>query len=108
MFRQTDVLYELYAAVEPLKHLGIIYFRCFIFRQSHLGYSWLLSVLSSLELRVPLLDHHLTSYYLSLPADMRCPQQGIEKYLLRKAFDGQGLLPSEILWRPKEAFSERL
>ncbi|XP_038044894.1 asparagine synthetase [glutamine-hydrolyzing]-like [Patiria miniata] len=59
-----------------------------------------------LELRVPLLDHHFTSYFLSLPADMRCPQQGIEKYLLRKAFDGLGLLPAEILWRPKEAFSD--
>ena len=62
--------------------------------------------LSSLEVRVPLLDHHLTSYYLSLPASMRCPQQGVEKYLLRKAFDGTGLLPPEILWRPKEGFSD--
>ena len=62
----------------------------------------------SLEVRVPLLDHHLTSYYLSLPASMRCPQQGIEKYLLRKAFDGTGLLPPEILWRPKVAFSDGL
>ncbi|XP_033639717.1 asparagine synthetase [glutamine-hydrolyzing]-like [Asterias rubens] len=61
-----------------------------------------------LEVRVPLLDHHLTSYYLSLPASMRCPQQGIEKYLLRKAFDGTGLLPPEILWRPKVAFSDGL
>ena len=66
----------------------------------------ILILLSSLELRVPLLDHHFTSYYLSLPASMRRPQQGIEKYLLRKAFDGTGLLPSEILWRPKEAFSD--
>ena len=61
---------------------------------------------SRLELRVPFLDHHFTSYYLSLPADMRCPQQGIEKYLLRKAFDGTGLLPPEILWRQKEGFSD--
>lgn len=60
----------------------------------------------SLEIRVPLLDQHFTSYYLSLPASMRCPQQGIEKYLFRKAFDDTGLLPPEILWRQKEGFSD--
>ena len=30
----------------------------------------------------------------------------MEKYLLRKAFDGLDLLPDEILWRKKEAFSD--
>ena len=30
----------------------------------------------------------------------------MEKYTLRKAFDGLGLIPDEILWRPKEAFSD--
>lgn len=59
-----------------------------------------------LELRVPFLDHHFTSYYLSLPKELRKPTKGAEKYLLRKAFDGTGLLPDEILWRPKEAFSD--
>ncbi|XP_022084841.1 asparagine synthetase [glutamine-hydrolyzing]-like [Acanthaster planci] len=59
-----------------------------------------------LELRVPFLDHHFTSYYLSLPAEARCPKLGIEKYLLRKAFDGTGLLPPKILWRQKEGFGE--
>jgi asparagine synthase (glutamine-hydrolysing) len=37
---------------------------------------------------------------------MKQPRDGIEKYLLRKAYDGSGLLPDEILWRPKEAFSD--
>ena len=32
------------------------------------------------------------------------PRDGVEKYLLRKAFDG--LLPDPVLWRPKEAFSD--
>ncbi len=59
-----------------------------------------------LELRVPFLDKHFTSYYLSLPPEKRQPQQGVEKYLLRNAFSETGLLPSEILWRPKEAFSD--
>eukprot|EP00914_Ancora_sagittata_P032270 GHVO01065365.1.p2 GENE.GHVO01065365.1~~GHVO01065365.1.p2 ORF type:complete len:222 (+),score=28.49 GHVO01065365.1:1103-1768(+) len=59
-----------------------------------------------LECRVPFLDHQFTSYYLSLPAKDRQPKNGIEKFLLRNAFSGTGLLPDEILWRPKEAFSD--
>ncbi|NXQ99207.1 ASNS synthetase, partial [Sagittarius serpentarius] len=59
-----------------------------------------------LELRVPFLDHRFTSYYLSLPAELRIPKNGIEKYLLRQSFEDSNLLPKEILWRPKEAFSD--
>jgi len=60
-----------------------------------------------LELRVPFLDHAFTAYYLSLPSTERCPTKDrVEKYHLRKAFDGLDLIPSEILWRPKEAFSD--
>jgi asparagine synthase (glutamine-hydrolysing) len=29
-----------------------------------------------------------------------------EKYLLRKAFEGKNIIPDEILWRTKEAFSD--
>ncbi|XP_031796150.1 asparagine synthetase [glutamine-hydrolyzing] [Sarcophilus harrisii] len=64
--------------------------------------------LSSLELRVPFLDHRFTSYYLSLPPELRIPKNGVEKHLLREAFQDCGLLPKEILWRPKEAFSDGL
>lgn len=59
-----------------------------------------------LELRVPFLDHRFSSYYLSLPPDMRIPKNGIEKHLLRETFEDCNLLPKEILWRPKEAFSD--
>lgn len=59
-----------------------------------------------LELRCPFLDHEFTGYYLSLSAEDRVPTKGIEKYLLRTAFSGQGLIPEEILFRPKEAFSD--
>ena len=55
---------------------------------------------------MPFLDHQFTSYYLSLPAESRVPNGGIEKYLLRSAFSGKGLIPDEILWRPKEVFSD--
>lgn len=60
----------------------------------------------SLELRVPFLDHQFTSYYLSLPAEDRVPKDGVEKHLIRSAFTDTGLIPNEILWRPKEAFSD--
>uniref|UniRef100_A0A3B1JDP0 Asparagine synthetase n=1 Tax=Astyanax mexicanus TaxID=7994 RepID=A0A3B1JDP0_ASTMX len=59
-----------------------------------------------LELRVPFLDHRFTAYYLSLPEEMRAPKDGVEKHLLREAFSGLDLIPDEILWRRKEAFSD--
>ncbi|KAM4028598.1 asparagine synthetase [glutamine-hydrolyzing] [Anomaloglossus baeobatrachus] len=61
-----------------------------------------------LELRVPFLDHRFTAYYLSLPPEMRVPKNGVEKFLLREAFEGSDLIPKDILWRPKEAFSDGL
>lgn len=33
-------------------------------------------------------------------------QNGVEKHLLRDAFKGLNLIPDEILWRRKEAFSD--
>jgi hypothetical protein len=63
-----------------------------------------LLVVCSLELRVPFLDLQFTNYYLGLPAAMRQPQGGVEKHLLRSAFDSTDLLPRSILWRHKEAF----
>ncbi|XP_071943744.1 asparagine synthetase [glutamine-hydrolyzing]-like [Antedon mediterranea] len=59
-----------------------------------------------LEMRVPFLDHHLISYVLSIPQQERGIRFGIEKYLLRKAFEKTGMIPDEILWRPKEGFSD--
>ncbi|KAK0147605.1 Asparagine synthetase [glutamine-hydrolyzing] [Merluccius polli] len=61
-----------------------------------------------LELRVPFLDHRFTAYYLSLPEEMRTPKNGVEKHLLRDSFKGLGLIPDDILWRRKEAFSDGL
>jgi asparagine synthase (glutamine-hydrolysing) len=60
-----------------------------------------------LELRVPFLDHFFSAYYLSLePEDVYPKNDRCEKYLLRKAFDNMGIIPQDILWRPKEAFSD--
>ncbi|KAL5007851.1 hypothetical protein ScPMuIL_016657 [Solemya velum] len=59
-----------------------------------------------LEIRVPFLDHKFSSHYMSLDSGLKLPKQGKEKYLLRSAFDDSKLLPADILWRPKEAFSD--
>ena len=54
-----------------------------------------------LEIREPFLDKEFMQHYFDLPANVKCPRNGIEKYHLRKAIDVTfpGLLPAEILWR---------
>jgi asparagine synthase (glutamine-hydrolysing) len=60
-----------------------------------------------LEGRVPLLDPEFIKTYWSIPSTHRHPKyQNIEKWWLRKAFEGTGILPDEVLWRKKEAFSD--
>ena len=60
-----------------------------------------------LEGRVPLLDPEFIKAYWTIPPEDRMPQsKGIEKWWLRKAFDGTNILPPEVLWRKKEAFSD--
>ena len=73
-----------------------------------------------LEVRVPLLSVNFIQTYWSIDPQLRVPQPNfnlessvvaedrtvrrIEKYIFRKAFED--LLPSEVCWRPKEAFSD--
>lgn len=69
-----------------------------------------------LEPRTPFLDRTWVQQYLSLPLHIRYQHKNgfIEKQLLRTAFSpsyfkntqGKSLLPNEILWRKKEAFSD--
>jgi asparagine synthase (glutamine-hydrolysing) len=60
-----------------------------------------------LEARVPLLDLEFIMCYWGIDEKLRHPDTfKFEKYWLRKAFDGMDLLPDEILWRKKEAFSD--
>ena len=63
-----------------------------------------------LEARTPFLDREFTKYYLSIPIEYRNHNETkkCEKYLIRKAIDlsDSELLPKEVLWRPKEAFSD--
>lgn len=72
---------------------------------------------NGLEPRTPFLDREFTDYYLTLPISIRNPMSDCsfiindnhcEKFLLREAFsiNEPDLLPKEILWRTKEAFSD--
>ena len=63
---------------------------------------------NGLEPRTPFLDKEFVSYYLSIPPKMKVfdGEKRLEKYILRKAFDKQDLLPDEVLWRRKCAFSD--
>ena len=60
-----------------------------------------------LEGRVPLLDPEFIKAYWKIPGAARMPAyKNMEKWWLREAFSGSGLLPDEVLWRKKEAFSD--
>jgi asparagine synthase (glutamine-hydrolysing) len=57
------------------------------------------------EARVPFLDRHFLDHAMNIaPRHKLVGERGIEKRLLREAFEG--LLPKEILWRQKEQFSD--
>lgn len=61
-----------------------------------------------LEPRTPFLDKNFVAVARSIPTVWRRPVMGMrpEKGILRKAFEADGLLPEEVLWRRKEAFSD--
>ena len=64
-----------------------------------------------LEPRTPFLDKELVKFYLSIPKEYRChtnTQGECEKYFFRKMIEDYDseLIPHEILYRRKEAFSD--
>ena len=60
-----------------------------------------------LEGRVPLLDPEFIYAYWQIPENMRHPKyKGIEKWWLREAFNDTDILPHDVLFRKKEAFSD--
>jgi asparagine synthase (glutamine-hydrolysing) len=62
---------------------------------------------NGLEARTPYLDKQFVATALAIPTELRRPIPGgmCEKWLLRTAFD-DGTLPTKVLWRRKEAFSD--
>lgn len=63
---------------------------------------------NGLEARTPFLDTAFVQKYLSFNTNFRFHTrlEKQEKYLFRTAFASEGLLPSEVLFRKKEAFSD--
>ena len=63
---------------------------------------------NGLEARTPFLDKAFVSYYMSIPAQLKMfdGTKRLEKHLLRKAFEDDQILPEEVLWRRKCAFSD--
>lgn len=59
-----------------------------------------------LEARVPFSDRRFVKHLQSVDPELQTCVDRIEKHVLRKAFEDSGLLPSEALWRKKEAFSD--
>jgi asparagine synthase (glutamine-hydrolysing) len=60
----------------------------------------------SLEARVPFGDLDFVRDVMAIRPELKMNTNGQGKYLLRKAFENEGLLPLEILWREKAAFSD--
>ena len=61
---------------------------------------------NSLEARVPFGDLAFVRYAMSIDPALKMNRTGMGKYLLRKAFAEDHLLPESILWRQKAAFSD--
>ena len=61
---------------------------------------------NSLEARVPFGDLAFVHYAMSIDPSLKMNRHNMGKYLIRQAFAQDHLLPEEILWRQKAAFSD--
>ena len=61
-----------------------------------------MSMAHSIETRVPLLDHKLVEFALTIPPEMNL-RGGTTKYVLKQAM--KGILPERIINRPKQGFA---
>ena len=61
---------------------------------------------NSLEARVPFGDLDFVKYVMSINPELKMNKYNMGKYLLRKAFEADNILPYSILMREKAAFSD--
>lgn len=62
-----------------------------------------MSMATSLEVRVPILDHEFVEWATALPVEWKI-RDGKQKYILRKLAERLGV-PREVLYRPKKGFA---
>jgi asparagine synthase (glutamine-hydrolysing) len=60
-----------------------------------------ITMATSVEARVPFLDHHLIEYAMSLPRSLKV-KRGTGKHILKRALEA--VLPAEVLYKPKRGF----
>jgi asparagine synthase (glutamine-hydrolysing) len=60
----------------------------------------------ALEARVPFSDKFFVQFVMSIHPQKKMNTHQMGKFILRQAFAGEHLLPDEILWREKAAFSD--
>ncbi|MDE3059220.1 MAG: asparagine synthase (glutamine-hydrolyzing) [Bacteroidota bacterium] len=60
------------------------------------------SMATSVEARVPFLDHRMVEYSMRIPAEFKI-KGGITKYILKKAVEG--IIPRNIIYRKKQGFA---
>ena len=102
-YRTADIFADLYAAADATDSLGRIQYIDF---KTYLPDDILTkidraSMANSLEVRCPLLDHHLVEYVAALPARLKLRGRR-SKIILKEAL--RDVLPREILERPKMGF----
>ena len=61
---------------------------------------------NSLEARVPFGDLDFVKYVMSIEPKLKMNSYNMGKFLLRRAFEKDHILPDDILWRQKAAFSD--
>jgi len=68
-----------------------------------------MGMLFSLELRVPFFDVSMVDLGMKIAPELKIREHNgeqVEKWILRKAFEGTGYLPEEILWRYKLQYTQ--
>jgi len=61
-----------------------------------------MTMATSVEGRVPFLDHKLVEFALKIPASLKY-KNGVTKYILKKACEG--ILPNDVIYRKKMGFA---
>ena len=62
---------------------------------------------AGLEARIPFADKAFMRFYMGIHPRFRMfNDQKMEKYLIRKAFANENLIPDQVLWRRKNGFSD--